>query len=345
MAAIPGAPHRDQTAVSRTHCIHFGAPTGETVECPTCTGNVELKVFSCTIHKTCTPTKTVAGHHSCLNCREKRPPENVYQSNFTKIVKRNLLLYIYPVAGTGVWQRIIDEFTSRIDLFNGRIVLCVSQDGPESPPHALDASRVPLGTDSAELVFERFLRNARGRGSVKTLTVRNTELGETAHHNRIFAENFNLDPDSATLYAHSKGVTRRPGHMAHRWRSVLLETLIDRYGCVEAALETKPVAGSFKKIGHGWGNSRSNWHYSGSWFWFRDSALYARDWTRIEPFYGGIEAYPSLHFKSREAACVFHPCLVRTANFYDSSYWSRYVDSDLDRFRGQWPVRKEIVSF
>src|SRR4051794_10412603 len=38
-------------------CVHLGAPTGATVDCPTCTGHVRLKLFACTLHEECVPTR------------------------------------------------------------------------------------------------------------------------------------------------------------------------------------------------------------------------------------------------------------------------------------------------
>jgi hypothetical protein len=56
-------------------CPHRSAePVGE-VECQTCRGKVELKVFACAVaaHPSCTIAKAVAGHHCCTGCAE-RPP-------------------------------------------------------------------------------------------------------------------------------------------------------------------------------------------------------------------------------------------------------------------------------
>ncbi len=57
-------------------CFHLGAPTGETVRCPSCRGDVSLKVFSCGVHGTCTVGKkapSVAG--CCKGCRQYKSKE------------------------------------------------------------------------------------------------------------------------------------------------------------------------------------------------------------------------------------------------------------------------------
>ena len=55
----------------------------------------------------------------------------------------------------------------------------------------------------------------------------------------------------------------------------------DYWPLVEKHLSTKPITGAFKKLGPGWSAemAKSDWHYSGSWFWFRNSELFARDWA------------------------------------------------------------------
>ncbi len=46
-------------------CLHLGQPTGELVECKTCSGRVQLKVFECSKFGRCTPAKKVDGVACC----------------------------------------------------------------------------------------------------------------------------------------------------------------------------------------------------------------------------------------------------------------------------------------
>lgn len=52
-------------------CPHLGKPTGDTVQCPTCSGVVHLKVFDCKIHGTCTIGRPAAGHGCCAGCPDR----------------------------------------------------------------------------------------------------------------------------------------------------------------------------------------------------------------------------------------------------------------------------------
>lgn len=54
-------------------CRFRGGPTGDTVSCPTCRGRVELKVFACAVHGTCTPGKAAPGVACCRGCPDREP--------------------------------------------------------------------------------------------------------------------------------------------------------------------------------------------------------------------------------------------------------------------------------
>jgi len=53
-------------------CLHLGAPTGESVACPSCQGSVSLKLFACAVHGTATLAKRVDGYGCCdSQCAER----------------------------------------------------------------------------------------------------------------------------------------------------------------------------------------------------------------------------------------------------------------------------------
>ncbi len=56
-------------------CRHLGAATGERVQCPTCAGNVEIKLMTCEKHGTCTRGKPLQGVRCCADCGDYRPGE------------------------------------------------------------------------------------------------------------------------------------------------------------------------------------------------------------------------------------------------------------------------------
>jgi hypothetical protein len=59
-------------------CVHLGGPTGETIKCPTCKGNVQLKVHACAVHGKCLPThksepRLVRDCHHCPDYLQRAP--------------------------------------------------------------------------------------------------------------------------------------------------------------------------------------------------------------------------------------------------------------------------------
>jgi hypothetical protein len=52
-------------------CPLRGEPTGETVTCRTCAGRVELKLFACSVHGTCTVGKKAEGVACCEGCPDR----------------------------------------------------------------------------------------------------------------------------------------------------------------------------------------------------------------------------------------------------------------------------------
>jgi hypothetical protein len=51
-------------------CIYLGEPTGEKVECESCQGKVELKMFACACHGKCTVQKAISGLACCAICAD-----------------------------------------------------------------------------------------------------------------------------------------------------------------------------------------------------------------------------------------------------------------------------------
>src|SRR5581483_7077040 len=51
----------------REPCRHLGAETGERRECPSCTGNVQIKLFACAKHGVCSVARNV-GAACCATC-------------------------------------------------------------------------------------------------------------------------------------------------------------------------------------------------------------------------------------------------------------------------------------
>jgi hypothetical protein len=290
--------------------------------------------LACAVHGRCTPERRLDLVPWCLTCPNYEP----VREPFTGPVVRNLLYHIYPVRG-GNWRWNVEQLLRRIGLFNGRRVVAIACDEPGSRlpedigPFAPDPVRLRADSVPAEEVQEAF------RGEVQEfLLIRNDpRLREVASFLSLFERVQTLDPNHVTLYAHAKGSTRPAGHLgAGRWAETLYEVCLDYWPVVERQLQFHPLTGAFLKRGAGWhsAQSHSDWQYSGSWFWFRNHHLFRRpDWRTIDPFWSGIEPYPSLHFHYADAGSLFHVGAVPSLNLYSRAYWDEVVEPDLALWR------------
>jgi hypothetical protein len=249
----------------------------------------------------------------CARCPRH---DNPADADLPGIAVRHLLYHVYPRRGSR-WRERVLRLRERIEHFNGRRVVAVASDGTTDPPaHVADA----LAGCGCEVVPVENDPNLREVATFLPLFERVSEL---------------RDPTHATLYAHAKAVTRPEGAACHEWAAALEEVLLN-WPAVAEGLRRHPLAGAFKKVGRGWPESSSDWHFSGSWFWFRNAELFAKDWRRIDRFWSGIEPYPSLHFPKGHAACVFHAGTVDGVRLYDGGYWERAVRPELEKFRAKW---------
>jgi hypothetical protein len=210
-----------------------------------------------------------------------RRPQQPPRSGWT----RHLLYYVYPRRGNGAWQRNVEQLLERIDLFNGRRVVAVAADG---------------GSDHAETVRAAFA----GRDVEFVELANNPAVGESAAFPPLWesVEKYR-GPGDATFYAHAKGVKYDDPRLApHRWATLMYAACLDYWPLVEAEfLAHRPVAGTLRSLPDGVGR----WHYSGTFFWFRNALAFARDWRRCRPRWGGVEMWPGRVFHAAESGTLF----------------------------------------
>jgi hypothetical protein len=284
-------PIRRPVAVRQPDCFHRGPEVRRTT-CKTCRGRTELFVFSCDVFGECTEHKQVPDvAATCNNC----PKKNTYKPPFV----RNLIYHLYPKKGNGVWQWNVQELLKRINLFDGKRVIAIVTDS---------------STDDPSLVKQAFA------GSVHDFIVlpNDSKLREVVTFKALFNRVETHDPKQVTLYAHGKGVRHgmsdETQRTPQRWAEMIYESMLDYWPIVEQRLVEYPVVGSFKKVGRGFRESKSTWHYSGSWTWFRNRDMFMKDWEKIDNYWYGIEPYFSLHFPKEQAGVVFKEGIVGVCN-------------------------------
>ena len=97
---------------------------------------------------------------------------------------------------------------------------------------------------------------------------------------------------------------------------------LDEWPNVEEQLRSTFVTGAFKRFGLFGMRDGYNWHYSGTFFWWRLQELGRRDWRSIDHQFFGTESWPGKHCRSEEAGCLF---LNDCNDLYNVDYWTNTV--------------------
>lgn len=233
---------------------------------------------------------------------------------------RNLLYHIWPAKGNGVWQWNVKQIKRRLPLFTGRKIVSIAVDEK---------------SDSAAEVRREFADD-----SIQFIEMRNNpRLREVATFLPMFGMVQNTNQNEVTFYGHSKGVRRglaeNNGTTATIWARLMYESCLDYWPHVAGVLANHSCAGPFKKIGRGFTGSRSQWHYSGSFFWFRHDAIFSKAWTEIDQVWFGIEPWLSLHINEEEAGCVFWQGVQGSLDLYDWKFCTESVLPEWEKWKQQ----------
>lgn len=310
---------------SRLPCSHLGEATGEMLSCSTCPSSVRIKVYNCNLHSRCVLGTTIPSTQGCVNCPDHQEPSQIPNAGDV----RNLLFHLYPVRSNPIWCWHVEMLRKYIHLFNGKKVLALALDSLTENPSTVKSGLSPIFDEIIEVTNDPSLR-------------------EVLTFEPLFSKVHSVNPNEATLYAHGKGVGRYAHPWVLRWTELLYELNIDvdSWKEIQKLLINHPICGSFKKVGRGWPDNESlaDWHYSGSWFWFRNRDLFMQpDWRRIDRFWSGIESYPGLHFKPEHAACLFYENSVPGMNLYNENTWKNQIEPSYTLFREQ-RVNKATIS-
>jgi len=239
---------------------------------------------------------------------------------------RNLLYHVYPIRSS-IWQWNVGQLLRRINLFNGRRVVKIATD------HR---------TDSARDVKDLFA----GRVHEFVEVPNRPDESEMNGFEDFFARVETTAAGHVTLYAHAKGVNRMGADHIRAWVEILYETYLDYWPLVEQRLQRYPVVGSLKRLGQpdGW-PQQSDWHYSGSWLWFRNRDLFARpNWREADRRRIGIELYPSQHFTRAEAGVLFHESPLSRESLiglYDPRYVTGTILPALEAWRAEHAAERK----
>ena len=226
---------------------------------------------------------------------------------------RHLTFHVYPVKGNGSWQWNCDRLLEHREQFNGRRIVAIATDGQ---------------TDSAETV-QAYLRDLTDEFIIVKNNPNRREV-ETWIPMLERLEKYQSDQD-VTFSCHAKGI-RRPlletdNDAIYRWTKAMYDTTLSRPEAVRKLLETQATVGSFRRYGAGTNQKGFGlWHFSGTFYWWRNRDAYRRNWRYVPQAFFGTEAWPGLLFRPDESACV---ACDNVGNLYDRAYWDREIEPQL----------------
>lgn len=206
---------------------------------------------------------------------------------------RNLIYHVTPM---GNWKENIRQLLHRFTVFNGVKIIAIAQGDLLQP------------IENVKAAFERY-------PEVKFITVKNDSLlRETASFLPLLTELKNTVFDTydksvnVTFYGHTKGVTHTSNRAIKLWTRGCYIFNLDNIPEVERQLSWFPIVGSFKRYIHHikFPPGSRDWHYSGTFFWFKNHEVFNRDWQgSLKPHRYGVEAWPSFLFKPTEGGVLF----------------------------------------
>jgi hypothetical protein len=270
--------------------------------------------------------KRVTGWQPCGGCNQRAallnhwfpatlPP--IEPVNLEQPV-RHLTFHLWPVAGFGAWQWNCDQLLAHAHLFNGRRIVAIATSAE---------------ADAAETV-QHYLRDFTDEFVVMP---NSPKLREVATWLPMIERLENYQgPADVTFACHSKCVRHKigpesAGSTLFRWTAAMFETCLD-WDAVRPLLEQHGTVGSFRRyMPNAWSRGAwGPWHYSGTFFWWRNRDAFARNWRYVPQKFFGTEAWPGWLFKAEESACLVGD---NCGDLYKLDYWEREIEPQLAAWR------------
>lgn len=262
-----------------------------------------------------TKTKFATGGkvRPCSSCGPKIFPQSLSTANNVSPisigdnVKRNFIMHIWPKKNVGTWQWNCDQVLKRADLFNGKRVIGVAVDDNTDPVEKV----IEYMKDFTDDIF--VVRN-------------NPRLGEVATFPQLLSS-VSDHPDTFTFYCHAKGVRHNEKFGDGKstileWTKLMYELCLSDWESVKNSLEQKAMTGCFKRYGNFKTPGNHRWHYSGTFYWFRNNDVFSRNWSKVDKMFFGAESWPGLMFTKSETDCLF---LDDVGDLYSREYWESTI--------------------
>jgi len=222
------------------------------------------------------------------------------------MVTKHMAYHIWPCNKTDNWKWNVQHLLQHIHIFDGvRSVAIVKG------PHTEDVEKVKTAFNGHRI--DNWIINnniPELREGVTFVPLMNTIK----------------DHEGITWYGHAKGVRYEVGNNCPLiWAHVMYKLTLGHWQYAWNQLQQYPITGCFKRYSDFTLARHYRWHYSGTFYWFRNDKVFTcAEWSDIAPrFFAAIEAWPARLFGPDESACMFGEA---AENLYDVKTWKQYVE-------------------
>jgi hypothetical protein len=217
--------------------------------------------------------------------------------------RRHLLYHLWPVRGE-TWRWNVAQLLQRMDLFNGRRIVAI----------VTDQRTEDIAT----------VRAAFGEHGIEFIERPNAANGEASTFPHLLDLLADEPRGDVSFYAHAKGVKYEPAFppAVRRWAEVQYAVMLDEWAAVRKQLDRLAMTGALRRLGRFANHQHvGDWHYSGTFFWFRHDAVFGPRRRDVPAFYGGVEAWPGVMFSRHEAGCLLLDNLRELP--YHERFWAQ----------------------
>lgn len=227
--------------------------------------------------------------------------------------KKNLLFHIYPkIGGEWNWKWHIEKIRENASVFNGKICIGIATGDGLAKPDVVQNEMKDLNV---------------GDWVIKP---NSQSLCETTTFYDLLSCVSRPDGPEITFRGHTKGVTHPKDCVEQKWKELMWQTCMDMQSVTDA-LSSHVMAGSMKCHEPLAKKDKSNWFYAGTFFWFRSSDIFSRDWSFIEETKWWPEYWPGHVCRSEEAACLCHDFAKGSKFSYE--YWNKVIVRDWEDWK------------
>lgn len=260
----------------------------------------------------------------CSSCNKRKdylnylvPFNNVEEIIIGDNCNRNFLMHIWPTKNSNAWKWNCDKVMKYADLFNGKRIIGIAVDNNTDHEDAVKEYMKDFTDDFIVVKNEPKIRE----GST-FLTMLDRVACQCDHE--------------FTFYCHAKGSRHKnafgnDGSTLHLWTETMYDYCLSDWNRVKESLEKHAMTGCFKRHGNFKTPGNNRWHYSGSFYWFRNKDVFSRDWNRIDRMFFAVESWPGLIFTSKETGCLF---IDNCGDLYRMDYWNSSIATRLGEWHG-----------